>query len=330
VAAFDVLRTVAAAAVVAIHVLGPYRARLGEMPDVEWASAIAVNGALRWCVPVFILITGALLLADTRPFDVRYFLRRRFAKVLVPFLAWSLLYAVVAGVSPAGFAPAVVAATVRAMPAHETYYHLGFFYYFIPLYVLVPPLLFFVRRAPRAAVLAVTLGWLVLTGLYLAGASGLWSSDFVLYGGYLLLGYVLWRERGVPIGPLVIPAAVALVAGQVAVIQASLASGDYEIGRYFSYKTLNTALIAAAVFALALRGSVSLGARARAASAFVGRHSLGIYLVHPLFLWPVRAFDLYAGHPLLVIPAWTAVAFGLALATSVALSRWRGTAWLVP
>ena len=68
---FDLLRCVAAVAVIAIHVLAPY------LPFNEWFTAVGVNGVTRWAVPVFILITGALMLSDTRPFDAKYYVKRR-------------------------------------------------------------------------------------------------------------------------------------------------------------------------------------------------------------------------------------------------------------
>ena len=66
---FDLARCVAAVAVIAIHVLAPYRSELGVIPFDEWLIAVGLNGISRWAVPVFILITGALMLSDPRPFD---------------------------------------------------------------------------------------------------------------------------------------------------------------------------------------------------------------------------------------------------------------------
>jgi peptidoglycan/LPS O-acetylase OafA/YrhL len=151
-----------------------------------------------------------------------------------------------------------------------------------------------------------------------------------MFGGYLLLGFVLWRIGAPPLALLAAVAVAAIVLGDAIVICDSLAAGRYDIGRWFSYKTVNAVAVAAFVFVLALRAAPRLADRARAAFAFVGRHSLGIYLAHPLALWPVRAFDLYAGPPLLAIGFWTLVAFAAGLAVSVLLSRSRATAWLVP
>lgn len=326
--AFDVMRSVAAAAVVLVHALGPYRTKLHEVPDWDWASAVALNGALRWTVPVFIMITGALMLSDPRPFEFRYYLERRIAKVLIPFLAFSCLYAVVAGVSTAGFDGDATLAALRALPTHETFYHLGFFYYFIPLYFVIPllsPLI-----ALRGVAVVLVCGWLVLGTLRLAGVSGPWDVDPVMFGGYLVLGYVLWRFRWPSLGWLAVIAAIAVVVTDWYVIEQSFAAGRYRIGQWFSYKTINTAVTAAFVFVACIALCGGLRGRAETVFALVGKHSLGIYLLHPLFLWPARAFDLYTGPALVAIVCWAVVAGSLALLSSVLLSRFALTRWLVP
>ncbi|WP_036819025.1 acyltransferase, partial [Photobacterium sanctipauli] len=124
---FDVLRCIAAVAVVVIHVLGPYRELFGEISNSAWITATSFNSFSRWAVPIFIMITGALMLTDTRPFDLKYYVSRRLGKVLVPFLVWSLFYAGLSGASLAGYSGEVAWETLKALPVHETYYHLGFF-----------------------------------------------------------------------------------------------------------------------------------------------------------------------------------------------------------
>ena len=321
------MRAVAATAVVIVHALGPYRDRVGEMNDFDWSSVIALNGALRWSVPIFILITGALLLSDTRPFALSHFLRRRVLKVLVPFLAFSVAYAVLAGVSARGFDPQLSWQLIRMLPSEETYYHLGFFYYFIPLYLLIPllrPLL----SMPTIGVL-LACGWLVLAAMRLAGMSGPWDVDLVMYGGYLVFGWLLWRYRP-PLTLVLILALVSIIASDWLVIEKSLDANRYRTGLYLSYKTINTAIAASAVFLACIALTARLGDGSMRAMRAVARHSLGIFLLHPLFLWPARAFDLYASPGLLFVFFWALVAGGLAYAGSVLLSRSPTTRWLVP
>ena len=330
IAAFDVLRSIAAAAVIVIHVLRPYRDQLGEIPDAQWMTAVTLNGLSRWAVPVFIMITGALMLSDPRAFSVGYYLRHRLTKVLIPFVAWSLLFAVLAGVSQTGYDATVTTSRLAELPTHETYYHLGFFYYFIPLYLLIPMLMLLVNSGQTATVIATTGAWLALTTFYLFHAEGVLGIDLVMYGGYLLLGYILLVYRPSRIAMLGLLALVGVAITDSIVISESLDAGTYRVGRWFSYKTVNTVVLAAFVFVGVVAYAHHLSARALAVFEFVGKHSLGIYLIHPLFLWPVEQFELYRGHPLLMIPIWASMCGGLALITSWWLRRYRVSAWLVP
>ncbi len=327
---FDLLRCVAAVAVVAIHVLGPYREQLGGIPDGEWITAISFNSFSRWAVPVFIMVTGALMLSDTRNFDARYYVKRRLGKVLLPFLVWSVFYALLSGFTLAGFDSSVALRTLQTFPEHETYYHLGFFYYFIPLYFIIPLLNILVRKIDRGSVIGLTCVWLVLTTLFLFKVDGVWGQKLILFSGYLLLGYCLFQYRWPALVVLVPLGIAALVLADYMVVSTSLAQGEYTVGRWMSYKTLNTVLVAAMIFALCQRYGERLSESWKHKLTFMGRYSLGIYLLHPIFLWPVREFDLYFVHAGLMIPFWTLVCGSLALMASWLLAKSSKTAWLVP
>ncbi|MDX1302722.1 acyltransferase [Photobacterium sp.] len=327
---FDLLRCLAAVAVVVIHVLGPYRDQLGVITDNEWITAISFNSFSRWAVPIFIMITGALMLSDARDFEAKYYVKRRLGKVLLPFLVWSVFYSVLSGLTRAGFDPAVALQTLQALPVHETYYHLGFFYYFIPLYFVVPFFQWLVRKYDRGSVVGITGVWLALTTLFLFKVDGFWSHELILYSGYLLLGYCLFRFRW-PSLPWLLPLGIAaLLLTDYMVVSNSLMNGEYTVGRWLSYKTLNTVLIAAMIFAVCQRYGEQPGEFWRQKLAFMSRYSLGIYLLHPVFLWPVREFSLYFAHPIIMIPFWTLICGGLALIASWLLAKSSKTAWLVP
>ncbi len=134
----DVLRVLAALFVVAIHVLGPYRTEIGQIPLSDWSVAVGLNSASRWVVPVFIMISGVLLLSSSHRFTFQHFIQRRVMKVVVPFVLWSLLFAGLSGLTAEGFSWQTVAQTLHAAPDHETYYHLGFFLLLHPVVALDP------------------------------------------------------------------------------------------------------------------------------------------------------------------------------------------------
>ena len=87
----DFLRFIAVIAVIAIHVLGPFRYLYGEIPDSQWLAATSINSISRWAVPVFMMISGALLLSTDRAFNCEHYLSKRLAKVASPCVGWTLI-----------------------------------------------------------------------------------------------------------------------------------------------------------------------------------------------------------------------------------------------
>lgn len=330
---FDLARCVAAVAVIAIHVLAPYRHELNSIPFDQWFTAIGVNSISRWAVPVFILITGALMLSDQRPFDAKYYVKRRLGKVLIPFIVWSLFYTYLSGWSLSGF-DGETSWNVLLESYHQyTYYHLGFFYYFIPLYFVIPFLQIMVRKTGDGGIYAFTTIWLFTTLLYLLGIDGPWSHELWLYTGYLPLGYILYKK--VPLNTLSLVASVLLGVGALVttvymVVETSLAVDKYTVGRWLSYKTLNTVLAASMIFMVCRYYGESLSKQSNKVVGFISQHSLGIYLLHPIFLWPMKEFGWHQGHPAWVIPLWIIISGGGALWMSWVLSKSQKTRWLLP
>lgn len=330
---FDLLRCVAAIAVIAIHVLAPYRSELGVIPFGEWFTAVGLNSVIRWAVPVFILITGALMLSDTRPFELGYYIKRRLGKVLVPFIIWSLFYAWFSGWTINGYDSAIAKDVLSNGLDHATYYHLGFFYYFIPLYFVIPFFQWMVRHLDSAALYAYLAVWLVTTILFLLRIDGPWNAELWLYSGYLPLGYVLYQKvplnRAI-IGIFTLFGVTALLLTAYMVISVSVANGEYSVGRWLSYKTLNVVFAASMIFMLCRYVGESLSVRTNQIVAFISQHSLGIYLLHPIFLWSMKTYAWHDGHPVWVIPFWVIISGVGALALSWLLSRWNKTRWLLP
>lgn len=334
---FDFLRCVAAVAVIAIHVLAPYRDQMGVIPDSHWLTAVSVNGATRWAVPVFILISGALLLSDRRPFEFGHYVQRRLGKVVVPFIVWSLFYALLSGLDAQGFHQDTAMETLSNSPHHATYYHLGFFYYFIPLYFVIPFLQWLNNKMDEnqeQKVWSLFVGlWLLTTTLFLLHIDGPWSSQIWLYTGYLPLGYLLFKK--VTITRFTVAISILLGCASIyltihSVVDLSAVKGHYSVGRWLSYKTLNVVLAASMIFMVGRALAPKLSEGAQRWVSFISQHSLGIYLLHPIFLWPMKAYGWHQGHPAWVIPLWVLLSGAGALAVSWLFSRSGKTRWLLP
>jgi surface polysaccharide O-acyltransferase-like enzyme len=83
----DTLRVVACFLVVLCHVGDCYAESANGEFGLAWSKLITFT---RPCVPLFILLSGTLLLP--LKMDTRSFLKRRFTRVVIPFLIWSVLY----------------------------------------------------------------------------------------------------------------------------------------------------------------------------------------------------------------------------------------------
>lgn len=88
----DTIRLAAFILLVACHCTDPFNFYLGSSPDLAriklWGE---IYGAfVRPCVPLFVMITGALLL-PVRQLMVPFY-KRRISRVVWPFLIWSVLY----------------------------------------------------------------------------------------------------------------------------------------------------------------------------------------------------------------------------------------------
>lgn len=199
---FDFLRVMAMVAVVAIHCVMPII--MLKLPnDDNWIGADIVDNYLRWCVPVFIMLSGALLIRPQTFSRMKEFYRRRAVRVLVPLIAWSALYGlwtiiVLGGNVPLGtFLEAFAAGSPVGGP------HLYFLFIILGLYALAPVISLYAGsvspaafRRTSLALLAVASAWLLIQVQVLGRADDYtmltWALPFV---GYFMLGHSLADTR---------------------------------------------------------------------------------------------------------------------------------------
>lgn len=187
----DVCRCVAMLGVIVIHAGAPAFYQFGKLAPLDWWAVNFLDAFSRPAVPLFVMLSGALLLwRDGAPVTLAEVFRR-VLKIGVPLLAWSVLYVL----WTAGFT--VDAAALRAIVRGPVMYHLWFCYMILGLYLLLPLLqaLFQAIVDRKDLCLYFLLLWFivhcvtvyrplaVLQPLGLAGVLG--------YGGYFVMGGVL-------------------------------------------------------------------------------------------------------------------------------------------
>jgi surface polysaccharide O-acyltransferase-like enzyme len=290
---FDLARVVAILAVVVVHEtgVGVGRRDAGDPATAAWWAANLVDSASRWCVPVFLMVSGALLLDPRRTDRPRDFYRRRLGRVGVPLLVWTVVYLAFRAL----YLDDVDAAeAVRDVAAGTPFLQLYFLYVLVVLYLLTPFLRLIVRHAThrmQAAFAGVLLGLgavdqVLSSFLAVGGASA--TTRFLPYAGYFTVGWLLrdlpLTRRRVRLAALAFVGSVALTAGLVALT--AIDAGWGTPGRYvYGYLSPTVVVMSLAAFVLfrvwGLRRPP--GPRTAALSAL----TFGVYLVHPLFFYPL-------------------------------------------
>lgn len=133
----DGLRVFAIVAVIMVHVTCMFYT---NSETSNWYAACAYGSFVRWCVPVFCMISGALFLTK-KELSVRDLYLRYIKRIVLAFLFWSSIYVILYSSHPF---------TIKAILGDviHGHYHLWFLYMICGLYIALPLLrLIYVNKA---------------------------------------------------------------------------------------------------------------------------------------------------------------------------------------
>lgn len=367
----DVVRLVAMFAVVCCHCTDPFNFYPGTSPDIGeikfWGAAY--GAVLRPCVPLFVMITGALLLPVRGSSGAFY--KKRITRVFFPFFIWSVLYNLfpwltgLLGVEPRvilDFFPysgeevmrqslGVSLGYIGGIPFNFSLLsvHMWYIYLLIGLYLYLPIFSAWVAQASERA----KMGFLALWGVtlllpyynefvseYLWGSCS-WNSFGMLYyfagfNGYLLLGHVL-RHREWSGRTLLLAGVPMFVAGYAVTYlgfrhMTSLPDCSEEmLELFFTYCSLNVALMTVPVFMVCKKIRIR-SERLQRMLANLTLCGFGVYMIHYFFTGPSVVLMRALEVPIpLQIPCASVVAFGVSWLLVSMAYRWFGprTKWVL-
>ena len=321
----DVVRFIAMFTVVCCHCTDPFNFYPGTAPNIgEIKLWGAIYGSvLRPCVPLFVMITGALLLPVRG--DASTFYKKRIPRVFYPFLIWSVLYNLfpwitgLLGLNPQiilDFFPyageevmqqsfSVSLEYILMIPFNFSILavHMWYIYLLIGLYLYLPVFSAWVEKASERAKLMFLLAWGVTLLLpyyyqfvsnYLWGTCS-WNSFGMLYAsagfnGYLLLGHYLknleWSlKKTLAIGIPMFAVGYAVTFLGFRHITALPEYTDEMLELFFTYCSLNVVMMTIPVFMLAKKVKVN-SERMKKALANLTVCGFGIYMIHYFFTGP--------------------------------------------
>ena len=305
----DSLRASATLAVIVLHVSVSVEEKMGTIPMSYLFAANIYDAAVRWCVPVFVMLTGTFAL-NNYDGNLINFLIKTFKRIILPFLFWSLIYLFYyngADLFENKISVAEKVSLIGTKLATGTADHLWFVYMIIGMYLLIPVLYRWVQQNNKAE----QLFFIGLWGFFLF-AQPLWekydipfdNSYFTGFIGYLLLGNYLYKEpRKVNSALLFLIFIGALAYTCIRTYYLSADAGEMN-EKYFDNFMPNIALMSICIFLLFKNNPMKFPMFLRNIVKKVSLYSFGIYLVHILVLDVFLEYgnSLSAIHPLCYIP----------------------------
>lgn len=85
---FDILNILACICVIFLHMNGIVH---NYSNSRSWKTALIFEVICYWAVPVFIMLSGATLFKYKERYDTKTFFKKRFIKVLIPWVIWSFI-----------------------------------------------------------------------------------------------------------------------------------------------------------------------------------------------------------------------------------------------
>lgn len=201
----DYLRVVACFMVILVHCIEPFYLNsegtyIASYNDALWVTF--VNSLLRIAVPLFMMTSSYLLLPITT--DTSTFYRRRFQRVVIPFILWSLAYAFIPMWGSGGEID--IAKNLSQLSLNLMWHsgHLWYVYMLIGIYLFMPILSPWLERVTKRGERVFLIIWLFSTAvpffrelaLSIRGTAEVWGeaswNEFgLLYYFSGFIGYVV-------------------------------------------------------------------------------------------------------------------------------------------
>jgi surface polysaccharide O-acyltransferase-like enzyme len=345
---FDFLRVVATYMVMQIHTGEFYYIGSGGVvlstADAYWVGWL--NSLFRACVPLFVMLSGFYLFPVT---DDSKFFRKRFSRVLTPFVVWCALYALYFHFRGNGTLTAALTNVLKIPVNYGTEVgHLWFVYMLLGIYLFAPVISPWIQSASRRSLEVFLLLWgLTLTvpyiHLYFPAVWGecYWNRTPSLYYFSGFLGYVVlavyikrfWMR----------PSALHSLAGMLLILAgyAITAWGflhrlpvEHVVSRLeltWGFETINVAMMTTGVFLLFKNLHPSSDQSACwTVIRDISRRSYGMYLAHIMVLNAVfQLLDKRFASAAIKLPLIALLTFAATYLLMKALSLLPHSKWLV-
>lgn len=286
----DNLRAIACFFVVLLHVSGPWVQGGNEYAinyqSTDWAVITFFHALSRFCVPVFLMISGALLLSRKVNYKTLY--SDRLAKILRPFIFWTLSYLLLFLAYSISKGEKYTISTlldyIKNGLLYGAAYHLWYMYLILALYFVLPIFSDLGTKFSKTQIQFFLLVWfliLLLAQVFPANAILHYTQLLIGYFGYFILGYYLNEFRIQPKTQGIISfmyMVLGLFATFLPVYYHAIKNTEVQYS-WFYYLNTNVILLSIGVFMF----FQNLNFRSNVLE-FISKYSFGVYLIHLIFI----------------------------------------------
>ncbi|WMJ24409.1 acyltransferase [Paludicola sp. MB14-C6] len=304
IAYFDGLRVLSMIGVIFMHVAaGPLRQGMG----VTWHFLNVFVCFFFIAVPIFFMISGTVLLNSQNTYSVKYTLKNRMPKLVIPLLIWSVIAVLPAYLNPEalqnGFNIIGYLKSLAVIPSQNIVVHLWFMYFLIPLYLISPFLKILVDHMSDNAIRYLLLIWFLIMAMNTAVAfvpehyRQYSEIDFLSklnfldgYLGYFILGFYLNRTKRIFSNKiLILVGTIDLLVIIIGTFVRSKMLGE------FSQAFQSTTMLYIAVLSIVIFLLFKQNYKVRKANwiiSYVASLSFGVYLMHNILISTFSHFNI--------------------------------------
>lgn len=328
--AMDLLKTLAIFFVIIIHAAyDGYAHPVGSFP---WLSTVFWGSLARPAVPLFLMVSGALMLDPGRELPLKKLWGKNILRIVVAMLVWAVVYKIWVLYQAHSLTAAALWHGIKEVLLLKHHFHLYYLQILLLVYALLPLTRFFAAHAGRRELEYALILWAVLGILYpfarsfwpvslLTGIPVHWALTMPwAAAGYGLAGYRL-RQKPLPRKWAILLLLVGFAGVFSGTVAMSAAQGSLSEAFYGGMSPC-VMFMAFGLFSLALSADRQPARPSRVLTA-VSNSTLCVYLVHVIFL------NLFEQHGLTVnvlpclvsIPLISLLCFGVSWVVYWILSR---------
>ena len=290
----------------------------------NWYIAAVGNSLVRWCVPVFVMISGALFLNPCRSVSYSEILKIRIPRLLIAYVFWTFFYVLIR-FAYLGFDSFTLQLFIRRLL--NSHFHLWFLPMMMGVYLLIP-ILRKITQDKKMMHYALAI-WVVFVFVsFLQSALGfsvlghffsLFKMNIVMgYSGYFILGYFLSKHsfsKRQRVWVFIMGIVGALITISATLYFSILDGEGNEF--FFNNLSIQVGAMATAVFVLLKDKARKCGKAVLRFVDFVKKDLFGVYLTHALWIIAINTEPIrHCCSEIITLPLITIVIFVLSLFTT--------------